>query len=75
MLTGTDGSTVGLGLPGDVLEYAVKTLETGVSSRLSDGIRRKLVALNDNWRPDGLANAAAAGGVPGVVPGSAANLC
>lgn len=75
VLTGTDGSTVGLGLPGDVLEYAVKTLETGVSSRLSDGIRRKLVALNDNWRPDGLANAAAAGGVPGVVPGSAANLC
>ncbi|KAI1462726.1 hypothetical protein F4805DRAFT_7232 [Annulohypoxylon moriforme] len=65
-----DGQSASLEKPGDVLDYAVKTLEDGVSSRLSDGIRRKLVALGTNWRTDGLPSAAASSVQP-----SAPSLC
>ncbi|KAI2639174.1 hypothetical protein GGS26DRAFT_379565 [Hypomontagnella submonticulosa] len=53
-----DGTTASLEKPGEVLEYAVKTLEDGISTRLSDGIKRKLVVLGNNWQADVLAGAA-----------------
>ncbi|KAI0152919.1 hypothetical protein GGR57DRAFT_162467 [Xylariaceae sp. FL1272] len=49
-----NGSATSLDKPSDILDYAVKTLESGVSSRFSDGIRRKLIALNNNWSIDEL---------------------
>ncbi|KAI1639939.1 hypothetical protein F4809DRAFT_20387 [Biscogniauxia mediterranea] len=48
------GAVTSLEKPGDVLDYATKMLEDGVSSRLGDGIRRKLIALGNNWNVDGL---------------------
>ncbi|KAI1467869.1 uncharacterized protein F4812DRAFT_380629 [Daldinia caldariorum] len=36
--------------PGDVLECAIKMLEDGISSRFTDGIRRKLLAMSANWQ-------------------------
>ncbi|RYP32460.1 hypothetical protein DL767_005224 [Monosporascus sp. MG133] len=50
VLTGSDGSaTVSLEEPNELLGYAIKTLEEGVSLRLVDGIKRKLIALGTNW--------------------------
>ncbi|KAF3057933.1 putative transcription factor cmr1 protein [Daldinia childiae] len=63
-----DGTRASLEKPGDVLEYAVKTLEDG-SSRFTDGVRRKLVALSGNWQADGLHGAGA------TVQASATSLC
>ncbi|OTA90480.1 hypothetical protein M434DRAFT_77831 [Hypoxylon sp. CO27-5] len=63
-----DGTSASLDKPVDVLAYAVKTLEDGVSSRLSDGIRRKLLALGSNWQADALTSAAS-------VPASTTSLC
>lgn len=54
VLTRLDGSTASLEKPSEVLSYAVKSIEEGVSSRLSDGIRRKLTTLGTNWNIDGL---------------------
>ncbi|OTB09256.1 hypothetical protein M426DRAFT_260553 [Hypoxylon sp. CI-4A] len=53
-----DGSGASLEKPHEVLDYAIKTLEHGVSSRLSDGIRRKLITLSANWQADGLPSSA-----------------
>ncbi|KAK6951369.1 hypothetical protein Daesc_007903 [Daldinia eschscholtzii] len=65
-----DGSArISLEKPGDVLEYAVKTLEEGISTRFTDGIRRKLVALSGNWQADGLHGGTA------TVQASATSLC
>ncbi|KAI1662773.1 hypothetical protein F4813DRAFT_10129 [Daldinia decipiens] len=64
-----DGTRASLEKPGDVLEYAVKTLEDGVSSRFTDGVRRKLVTLSGNWQTDGLTGAGA------TVQASTTNLC
>ncbi|KAI1372951.1 hypothetical protein F4677DRAFT_448984 [Hypoxylon crocopeplum] len=69
VLTQLDGTSASLEKPGEVLEYAVKTLEHGVSSRLSDGIKRKLITLGNNWQPDGLSSTATS------VPVSTGNLC
>ncbi|KAI8633753.1 hypothetical protein F5Y19DRAFT_462047 [Xylariaceae sp. FL1651] len=52
VLTHRDGSAACLDKPSSVLDYAVKTLEDGVSSRFGDGIRRKLIALSHNWNFD-----------------------
>lgn len=59
VLTLRDGTNASLDKPSDVLDYAVRTLEDGFSSRLSDGIKRKLVTLSNNWHPDGVPSAAA----------------
>ncbi|KAI0134090.1 hypothetical protein BJ170DRAFT_184323 [Xylariales sp. AK1849] len=53
LLTRSDGITASLDRPPEVLSYGVKSLEEGVSCRLSDGIKRKLVALGCNWNVDG----------------------
>ncbi|KAI1327238.1 hypothetical protein F5Y16DRAFT_200999 [Xylariaceae sp. FL0255] len=63
VLTRQDGSVAGLDKPADTLDYAVRTLEDGISSRFSDGIRRKLAALRNNWVMDDLNNGGA-NGVP-----------
>lgn len=50
-----DGGTYSLDKPGDILTYAVKNIESGFSSRIGDGIKRKIIALNNNWSVDTLA--------------------
>ncbi|KAI1778019.1 hypothetical protein F4818DRAFT_282470 [Hypoxylon cercidicola] len=55
VLTQRDG-TRSLDVPNDLLEYAIKTLEDGHSSRLSDGIKRKLIKLGKNWQQNDLSN-------------------
>lgn len=55
VLTHRNG-TRGLGVPSDILDYSIKTLEDGQSSRLGDGIKRKLIALDQNWQSGALCN-------------------
>ncbi|KAK0615866.1 transcription factor Cmr1 [Bombardia bombarda] len=52
VLTRLDGSTVSLEKPADVLTYAIRNIEDGFSSRIGDGIKRKLMALGSNWSVD-----------------------
>jgi hypothetical protein len=54
VLTRRDGSTVGLDKPAEVLAYGVMALDEGVSSRIGDGIKRKLMTLGSNWSVEGL---------------------
>ncbi|KAH8671182.1 hypothetical protein BX600DRAFT_434305 [Xylariales sp. PMI_506] len=57
VLTQADGTTLSLDKPAEVLGYAIQTIKEGVSSRLSDGVKRKLVTLNSAWTLDGFARA------------------
>ncbi|KAI0009959.1 hypothetical protein F4779DRAFT_336651 [Xylariaceae sp. FL0662B] len=57
ILVQQDGTKMSLERPNEVLDYAIKSLEDGISTRLSDGIKRKLVALRDNWTVDMFASA------------------
>ena len=52
MLSCADGGTVGLDKPADLLTYAVRNIETCMSSRIGDGIKRKLISLGNNWNVD-----------------------
>lgn len=54
VLTGTDGTTAGLDKPANVLSYGVMAIEEGMSTRIGDGIKRKLVTLGNHWNVDGL---------------------
>jgi hypothetical protein len=54
MLTRLDGSKVTLDKPAEILSYAVKNIENGSSSRIGDGIKRKLIALGNNWNVDAM---------------------
>jgi len=54
MLAGADGSAVALDKPADILSYGVKNIETCMSSRIGDGIKRKLIALGNNWNVDAM---------------------
>ncbi|KAK4104201.1 hypothetical protein N658DRAFT_545682 [Parathielavia hyrcaniae] len=49
MPTAATASIITLDKPGDVLGYAVQNIETCFSSRVGDGIKRKLVALGNHW--------------------------
>ncbi|OAA61850.1 transcription factor cmr1 [Niveomyces insectorum RCEF 264] len=49
VLTHGDGSRFTLDSPADILCYGVQRLDEAMSSRISDGIRRKLLALATNW--------------------------
>ncbi|KAK1749971.1 hypothetical protein QBC47DRAFT_127320 [Echria macrotheca] len=49
-----DGALVSLDRPTDVLAYATSNLQDGHSSRLSDGIIRKLVKLGENWNVEAM---------------------
>lgn len=55
VLTRLDGGTFSLNKPEEILTYAVKNIESGFSSRIGDGIKRKIIALNNNWSVDTLA--------------------
>ncbi|KAL2132811.1 hypothetical protein VTI74DRAFT_3361 [Chaetomium olivicolor] len=46
---GGAGSTFSLDDPADVLAYAVASIDAGHSSRIGDGIKRKLGELGKNW--------------------------
>jgi len=49
MLSYLDGTTMKLDNPADILAYAIRNIESGFSSRIGDGIKRKLVQLGKNW--------------------------
>lgn len=49
VLTLPSGLQLGLDKPVDVLAYGIKSIEDGASTRLGDGIVRKLIKLADNW--------------------------
>jgi hypothetical protein len=55
MLTRTDGTRLTLDKPADVLSYAIQNLEAGFSSRIGDGIKRKLITLGNNWNVETMA--------------------
>ncbi|KAM7185184.1 hypothetical protein V8F20_011908 [Naviculisporaceae sp. PSN 640] len=69
VLTTLEGGAVSLDKPEEILTYAVKNIESGFSSRIGDGIKRKLIALNDNWRVDALAGMGVGGGGVGASAG------
>lgn len=69
VLTRLDGGTLSLDKPEEILTYAVKNIESGFSSRIGDGIKRKIIALNDNWRVDTLAGMGVGGGAVGASGG------
>ncbi|RXG45628.1 hypothetical protein VDGE_00194 [Verticillium dahliae] len=50
MVTRRDGRTVGLESPADVLNYGIGVVDEGFTSRIGDGIKRKLASLNTYWR-------------------------
>ncbi|KAG7142960.1 Transcription factor PfmaH like protein [Verticillium longisporum] len=52
MVTRRDGRTVGLESPPDVLNYGIGVIDEGFTSRIGDGIKRKLASLNTYWRVD-----------------------
>ncbi|KAI1345076.1 hypothetical protein F5Y15DRAFT_422156 [Xylariaceae sp. FL0016] len=54
VLTRRDGTVISLDKPAEVLDYAIKALEDGLSSRIVNGIRRKMISLGNNWSIDGL---------------------
>ncbi|CAK7264660.1 hypothetical protein SEPCBS57363_001190 [Sporothrix epigloea] len=49
VLTHSDGSHLMLDTPSEILTYGVKRIDEAVSTRISDGIRRKLISLAGNW--------------------------
>lgn len=49
VLTRRDGTTMGLDKPSEVIGYGVMSIEEGVTCRIGDGIKRKLITLNNNW--------------------------
>ena len=54
VLTGADGSAVGLDKSASVISYGVMAIDEGISTRIGDGIKRKLVTLGNHWNVDGL---------------------
>lgn len=53
-LTRRDGSPISLDKPADILAYAIKNIEEGFSSRIGDGIKRKLIQLGNTWNVDNM---------------------
>lgn len=49
VLSYLDGRAIGLDNPVEILEYGIKTVDEADSSRIGDGIRRKLATLMNNW--------------------------
>ncbi|KAK4191189.1 hypothetical protein QBC35DRAFT_23737 [Podospora australis] len=54
VLTRTDGTTITLDQPADIINYTIKHIENGFSCRIGDGIKRKLITLGDNWRSNSM---------------------
>lgn len=49
VLSHLNGGVVGLDNPSEILDYGIKTVDEADSSRIGDGIRRKLATLMNNW--------------------------
>lgn len=54
MITRGDGAVISLDDPSEVLSLGIKTLQAGVSTRVGDGLKRKLVTLAGNWSLDSI---------------------
>lgn len=54
VLTRPDGTHVSLDHPPDVLDLGIKTIENGISTRIGDGIKRKLAKLGGSWSLDSI---------------------
>ncbi|KAB5511201.1 hypothetical protein GE09DRAFT_727001 [Coniochaeta sp. 2T2.1] len=54
VLTSKTGTAVELDKPLDILEHGISTVSEGDSSRIGDGIRRKLTELRNRWQPFGV---------------------
>lgn len=54
ILTRADGSAVSMDNPSDILDLGIKAFEGGISTRIGDGIRRKLVTLSATWCSDAI---------------------
>ncbi|CAK7266565.1 hypothetical protein SEPCBS119000_002095 [Sporothrix epigloea] len=52
LLSQSDGSQFMFDKPSDILAYGVKRIDEAASTRISDGIRRKLVSLARYWGSD-----------------------
>ncbi|CAK7211735.1 hypothetical protein SBRCBS47491_001216 [Sporothrix bragantina] len=52
VLSHSDGSHFTLDTPSEILAYGVKRIDEAISTRISDGIRRKLLSLASNWGAD-----------------------
>ncbi|GAB1313850.1 hypothetical protein MFIFM68171_04060 [Madurella fahalii] len=63
-LTRRDGSTMTLDAPADVLSYAIQNIEAGFSSRIGDGIKRKLIELGKNWNVDSIGDSSSCSSGP-----------
>ena len=50
VLSRLDGSAVGLDNPQGILDYGIKMVDEADSSRIGDGIRRKMTGLLNNWK-------------------------
>jgi hypothetical protein len=46
---GQAGSLVRLRFPAEVLDYGIQVIDDGLSTRMGEGIKRKLIALGENW--------------------------
>ncbi|KAB5554562.1 hypothetical protein GE09DRAFT_964709 [Coniochaeta sp. 2T2.1] len=51
VLTRGNGTPVELDKPSDILGHGINTVDEGDSSRIGDGIRRKLTELRNRWQP------------------------
>lgn len=54
VLTRQDGTTISLDKASNVVAYGISALSEGISTRLGDGIKRKLVMLGNHWAVDGM---------------------
>jgi hypothetical protein len=50
VLSRLNGSVIALDSPPEILDYGIKTVDEADSSRIGDGIRRKLIDLLNNWK-------------------------
>ncbi|ROW00814.1 hypothetical protein VMCG_06453 [Cytospora schulzeri] len=54
ILTRADGTAVSMDNPSDILDLGIKAFEGGISTRIGDGIKRKLVTLSATWSSDAI---------------------
>ncbi|KAK4452395.1 hypothetical protein QBC34DRAFT_293744 [Podospora aff. communis PSN243] len=62
VLTRKDGTHITLDDPSEVLMYAIHNIEDRFSSRIGDGLKRRLIQLDQDWNPEPKANHMAAPG-------------
>lgn len=52
VLSRDNGTAVSLDSPANILEVGIQTIDGGISTRIGDGIKRKLATLADSWSSD-----------------------